>query len=73
VAVAVTHSWSGDLVLMLNGKERWRQGAALLPGLPFLATVPLGDNIPQKGRLTLRLEAPDGTVAAEYDADLDLK
>ncbi len=73
VAVAVTHAWSGDLVLMLNGKEQWRERAVLVPGQPHNITVPLGDNVPQTGRLTLRLEAPDGTAAAEYSADLGLK
>jgi hypothetical protein len=73
VAVAVTRSWSGDLVLLLNGKERWRQGVSLLPGESRPITVPLGDNVPQTGRLTLRLEAPDGTIATEYSADFDLK
>ncbi|MEJ2735522.1 MAG: DUF5107 domain-containing protein [Anaerolineae bacterium] len=73
VAVAVTQSWSGDLVLMLNGKEQWRQDAALVPGQPQRFTIPLGDSAPQRARLTLRLEAPDGIVKAEYSADLELK
>ncbi len=73
VAVAVTQSWSGDLVLMLNGKEQWRQGVALVPGRPQRFTIPLGDNVPQRGRLTLRLEEPEGAVIAEYSADLELK
>jgi hypothetical protein len=73
VAVAVTQPWSGDLVVMLNGKEQWRQGAALVPGQSQRFAIPLGDNVPQRGRLTLRLEASGGTVVAEYSADLELK
>jgi hypothetical protein len=73
VSVAANRSWSGDLVLMLNGTEKWRQSAALLPGTPHRVTVPLGDNVPRTGQLTLRLEAPDGTIAAEYGTDLQLK
>jgi hypothetical protein len=73
VAVAVTHSWSGDLVLSIDGQERWRQDVSLVPGQPLLSTVALGDNIPQTGRLALRLEAPDGAVTAEYSMESNLK
>lgn len=73
VAIAVPRSWSGDSVLLLNGQERWRQTVSLLPGQPFLSTVDLGIDTPEAGRLTLHLEAPDGTVLSECSADLDLK
>jgi hypothetical protein len=72
-AAAVTRPWSGDVVLLLNGQERWRQGVSLVPGQPFRGTIPLGNDAPSEGRLTLRLQAPDGDVVAEYSAGLDLK
>jgi hypothetical protein len=73
VAVAATRAWSGDVVLLLNGQERWRQGVTLLPGQPFRAAVPLGNDAPQAGQLALRLQAPDGVLAAEYVAELALR
>jgi hypothetical protein len=73
VAVAASRPWSGDLVLLLNGQERWRQGVSLVPGQPFRGAVPLGADAPQTGRLTLRLETGDGGLAAEYSLDTLLK
>ncbi len=73
VAVAVTRPWSGYLVLLLNRQERWRQEVSLLPAQSFRDTITLEGDVPQTGRLTLRLETHDGAVAAEYDADLTLK
>jgi hypothetical protein len=73
LAVAVTRSWSGDVVLLLDDKERWRQSVSLVPGQPFREAVSLGNNAPQTVRLALRLEAPDGTVTAEYSAQFNLE
>jgi hypothetical protein len=73
VAVAVIHSWTGDLVVLIGGQERWRQRASLVPGQPFVSTVSLGDGIPSRGRVTLRLQELDGAVAAEYSTELNLK
>ncbi len=73
LAVTTTRPWSGDLVLSLNNQERWRQGVSLRPGQPFSGVVPLGADIPQGGRLTLRLEVPDGGIAAEYSLEANLK
>jgi hypothetical protein len=73
LGVSVTHPWSGQVVLLLNGQERWRQDLSLVPGQPFRGTVPLGSDAPQTGRLSLRLEGPAGAVEAEYGADFDLK
>ena len=73
VAVAVSRSWSGESVLLLNGQEQWRQTVSLQPGQPFLGTADLGTDVRETGRLTLRLEAPDGTVLSECTAELDLK
>jgi hypothetical protein len=73
VAVGVPRPWNGDLVLLLNGKERWRQGVSLLPGQPLQHQISLGTDVPQTGKLTLRMETPDGTVTAEYSAEFDLK
>lgn len=73
VAVAVPSFWSGDLVVLLNDQERWRQSISLTPGEPYRSQVALGVDIPQTGPLTLRLEAPDGLVVAEYTTETDLK
>jgi hypothetical protein len=72
-AVAVTRPWSGDVVLLLNGQEHWRQSASIVPGQPFRTTIPLDAGDPPTGRLTLRLEASGGDVVAEYSADFNLK
>jgi hypothetical protein len=73
VAVAVTTPFSGDAVLSLNDQEIWRQGVSLVPGQPFRAAVPLGDQVPQPGRLALRLEEPSGVILAEYSAESNLR
>jgi hypothetical protein len=73
VAAVVTHPWSGDLVLLLDGQEIWRQSASLSPGQPFREAVALGNGIPETGNLTLRLEAQDDAVLAEYGTDMNLK
>jgi hypothetical protein len=73
VAVAVPRSWSGDSVILLDGQERWRQTVSLQPGQPFLGTADLGTDVTKTGRITLRLEAPDGTVLSECSAELDVK
>jgi hypothetical protein len=72
VAVAVSRRWSGDLVLLVDGQERWRQGASLVPGQPYRGMVDLA-NLPQTGRLTFRLETKDGVVTAQYNAELGLQ
>jgi hypothetical protein len=73
LAVAVPRAWSGDVVLLLDKQEIWRRSVALAPGQPLRESVPLGDNVPNSGRLALRLVAPDGSVAASYSAQFDLK
>lgn len=73
LAVAVVRPWSGDLVLLLDGQEHWRQTVSLLPGQPFRSTVPLRTDAPQTGRLVLRLRAADGSVDAEYGTESNLK
>jgi len=71
--VTVVRPWSGDLVLLLNDQEHWRQTVSLMPGKPFRATIPLGAEAPQAGRLVLRLQAPDGSLDAEYGTGFDFK
>jgi len=70
LALAVTRPWSGEVVLLLGGQERLRQPVTLGPGQPFRVDLPLGGELPQVGRLTLRLEAVGGALAAEYSTDL---
>ncbi|MGQ9599081.1 MAG: DUF5107 domain-containing protein [Anaerolineae bacterium] len=69
LAVAVTRPWSGDVILLVDGQEHWRQEVSIVPGPAFRHVVSLGDDAPQEGRVTLRLQAPDGTIVAEYGAD----
>ncbi len=69
-AVAVPRSWSGDVVLQLNGQEIWRQSVSLVPGQPFLGTVDLAAG--SSGQLTLHLETPEGGVLTGCRAELDL-
>jgi hypothetical protein len=73
VAVAAPRRWNGDLVLLLNGQEQWRREISLLPGEPLQVQIPLGAEVPQMGKLTVRMASPDGSVTAEYSAELDLK
>jgi hypothetical protein len=73
VAVAVPRAWSGDMSLLLNGQELWRQSTALIPGPALRQTISLPGDVPQTGRLTLRLERPGGGGSAEYSADFTLK
>jgi hypothetical protein len=73
ISAAVVRVWSGDLVLLLNNQELWRQKASLLPGQPFHSTVPLSSEVPQASQLTLRLQAPDGSVDAEYSTEVNLQ
>jgi hypothetical protein len=73
IAVAVTRAWSGDVVLLLDGQERWRQEVSLRPGQPFRDQVPLGDGAPRSGKLALRLEEPGGMVTAQYEAEFNLR
>jgi hypothetical protein len=69
VSFAVTQPWSGEVALLLDSQERWRQAVSLVPGQPFEESLTLDGDAPQSGRLTLRLEAPDGTIVAECSAD----
>ncbi len=69
-AVAVPRSWSGDVVLQLNGQELWRQTVSLVPGQPFLGAVDLAAG--KTGRLTLHLETAEGTIPPGCRAELDL-
>jgi hypothetical protein len=72
-AVAVPRRWSGDVVLLLDGKEVWRQNRSLTPGQPFRSAADLAASASETGQLTLHLEALDGTVLAECSAQLVLR
>jgi hypothetical protein len=67
IAVASSMPWQGDLVLLLDGQERWRETVSLVPGRAFRDLVVLGDAGSQAGYLILRVEAPDGDLVAEYE------
>jgi hypothetical protein len=73
IGVAATKRWQGDVVLLLNGQERWRVSTTLTPGQPLWQGVPLGQDVPETGELTLRLIAPGGGVPAQYSAPFRLK
>jgi hypothetical protein len=73
IGVAVTRSWKGRVVLLLDGQERWQMSTTLSPGQPLRQTVSLDPGVPETGQLTLRLVTPGGGVSAEYSADFRLK
>lgn len=73
IAVAANRPWAGNLSLLLDGQEWWRQEVALLPDQPFRHHIPLGEGAPETGQLALRLESPDGTLVAGYDASFQLR
>lgn len=73
IGVAVTRRWQGDVVLLLDGQERWRAGRTLAPGQPLWESIALGPDVPEVGELTLLLTAPGGGVDAEYRASMRLR
>ncbi|MFC2015921.1 DUF5107 domain-containing protein [Chloroflexota bacterium] len=73
LALLAPRIWSGDVVLLLDGQERWRSAVSLVPGMPFRSRVALGDDAPPMARLTILLEEPGGVIEAEYSADLSLE
>ena len=73
LAVVTVRPWSGDVVLLLDGQEYWSQRVSLMPGQPFRSQVPLDSGLPQAGQVTLRLQAPDGSVDAEYGTQLSFQ
>jgi hypothetical protein len=66
ISVATSRPWRGDLVLLQDGQERWRQPASLLPGQAFQDQVILEDPGPRAGFVMLRVEGSDGELLAEY-------
>jgi len=71
--VAVTKRWQGDVVLLLDGQERWRVSTTLSPGQPLRQSVALGQDAPEWGVLALRLIDRGGGMPAEYSALFGLK
>lgn len=67
--VVVPRSWSGHLLLLVDGQAQWQQEVNLQPGRPFRTAVSLGDSLPLPQRLAVRLEQLDGEVVAEVRAD----
>ncbi|MFN2164796.1 MAG: DUF5107 domain-containing protein [Anaerolineae bacterium] len=72
LAVSVTRPWSGELVLLLNDGDLWREQVNLQPSVPFQREIALGADAPQTGRLAARLLSADGAVLAEYNAEFEL-
>ena len=72
-AAAVTRHWSGSVVLLVDGKEHWREAVLLHPGQSFQKAVSLQEGHPQAAWLALRLEDSAGGVLAEYGRDFMLK
>jgi len=73
IGVATTRSWKGNVLLLLDGQERWQVSTTLSPGQALRRTVSLDPDLPDTGQLTLRLVTPDGGVSAEYSANFRLK
>jgi hypothetical protein len=73
IGVAVTRRWQGNVVLLLDGQERWKTSVTLSPGQPLRQSISLGQDVPEWGQLSLRLVAQDGKVPAEYSAQFRLK
>jgi hypothetical protein len=73
IGVATTRPWKGNVVLQMDGQERWQMSTTLSPGQPLRQTISLGPDVPETGQLTLRLVTSDGGVLAEYSADFRLK
>lgn len=72
IAVTTNQPWQGELILLLDGQERWREAVSLAPGRPFRDSAILGDDSPQSGQLMLRVEGPDGGLVAEYGTNYRL-
>jgi hypothetical protein len=70
LAVATNRPWAGNLVLLVNKREQWRSGLSLVPGQAFKKQIKLGSALPATGDLALRLVGSEGTVMAEYAAEL---
>ena len=73
IGVATTRLGQGQVVLLLAGQERWQMSTTLSPGRPLWQSVSLEPDVPETGRLTLRLIGPDGSILAEYSADFRLQ
>jgi hypothetical protein len=73
IGAATTRRWQGQVVLLLDGQERWQMSTILSPDQPLRQSISLEPDVPDTGRLTLRLINPDGGIAAETSADFRLK
>jgi hypothetical protein len=72
ISLAVNRPLDGHLVLELDGQELVYSGVSLLPGQAHRQAIDLGDDVPDSGRLTLRLES-NGMVLAGHSAEFNLK
>ena len=73
IGAAVTQRWSGDVVLLLDQQEIYRQRALLVPGGAWRETVPLNGDGPRSASLTLRLEDQQGEPVAEYGIGIEVQ
>ena len=68
VGVAPTRPWSGDVVVAVDGRQLWRSRVSLPAGQAWRQSLPGG--MPASGVVSLRLQAADGSITAEYQKTL---
>jgi hypothetical protein len=73
LGAAAIHPWEGEMVLLLDGRERWQTGVSLLPGQAFRSSLPLEAGDPSSARLTLQLKDTGGQIVSEYSSSYSLK
>jgi hypothetical protein len=71
IGATVAQRWAGDVVLLRDQQEIFRQRALLVPGEAFQERVALeGEG---SASLSLRLEDQDGVLVAEYRTGIEVQ
>ncbi|MGD8736260.1 MAG: DUF5107 domain-containing protein [Anaerolineae bacterium] len=73
LGATATQRWTGDVVLLLDQQEIFRQRVLLVPGDAFRETVALDGEEPGPASLTLRLENQNGESVAEYGTGIEVQ